>query len=250
MQGSETRNAVEARMARRIQRKLDAGDRVRVFIGEHPGTEPGIKKLEEELEQATTKALALARTQFDADHRRSDRTAWRKVVRQNLRQMLKAIGKIGKAASAEKAELGPIFAAVPGSSAYSRLRPAAEVILKAAREQRELLDQYGLDPELLEAAEQALANLIKAGDEAERGRQERIGAVAELGKAARQVVSVIARLDARNRHRWADSPELLSAWIAAARVEQEAGPAVTPESEGTTMPTSPPSSGGGEAKSA
>ena len=61
-------------------------------------------------------------------------------------------------------------------------------------------------------------SFTKAIEQASAGRQQHAGATADLRAVAAEIVALVERINALNRHRFRDDPDLLAAWDSARKV--------------------------------
>ena len=61
-------------------------------------------------------------------------------------------------------------------------------------------------------------SFTKAIEQASAGRQQHAGATADLRAVAAEIVALVERINALNRHRFRGDPDLLAAWDSARNV--------------------------------
>jgi hypothetical protein len=95
---------------------------------------------------------------------------------------------------------------------------AARSLLDAARTNKEVLAKYGQSDAVLEVFGQLLDEFeaaVKLGNE---GRTAHTGATKRLAALAVEAGRIVRAMDARNRIRFKQDPQLLGAWITASSV--------------------------------
>ncbi len=107
-----------------------------------------------------------------------------------------------------------------------------------ARDGKELLLRQGLAEPLIGSLEQGLGQLDQAVEEADAGRRQHVGAVAEQEKVAVEIIRLVKVMNGLNRFRFANDAEKLAAWESASNLVIPDGGSDTPSSDGGVAPPS------------
>lgn len=246
-------------MRAQLRRKLDMGDRVRGFNAVHPSPDPAWVGLAQQLDAACTRASELAELQVTKDGETRTGTANASLLRRRLVSgLLRVVIRAGRTAEVEPS-VQQKFRLQPRLHPWRAFVAEAGAILKAAREHAGSLAPRGATPELIEKAAARLEQYVTTVREAEAAMTARVEAVAEFKQVIRRVSDLVKRLDAYNRDRFVNDPELLAAWASVRSVGEPSrsnGPAEgeqpAPEAGGGAGPTegAPPSGAGGDAQTA
>jgi hypothetical protein len=141
-------------------------------------------------------------------------------------------------ASKEVPELPRTFRLPKKDGSYPAYRTAAGAVLESARAHKALLLRHGLVESLLDSLADGLAQLDLAVEEAEAGKRQHVGAVAEQEKVAVEIMQLVKVMNGLNRFRFANDAEKLAAWESASNlVTPETGGTETPAADGGSTPT-------------
>ena len=213
-----------------VRRKLDMADRVRVFNRAHPSTDSGMTPLFEQLEERISRAAALAALQRSGLAAARAGTGRRKELRAVLQEaLLRHLVRVGEAAAKEQPELAGRFQ-LPRLGATNRtFVTAARAMLEEAKAHRELLVRLGMTAVLLGELSRQVAEYVAAVDQAASGRQDHVGARADLATVTAEILELVERIDGYQRHRFRDDADMLAAWDSAKNVVGPfRGPVVAP----------------------
>jgi hypothetical protein len=206
-------------MNAKSRRKIEMGRRALDFSRAHPDASPGYTAAVTRLEERLTRANELAGQQRDGLLEVRAATARKFELRRSMRQAhLAHLAQVAKIAGREVPELAQKFVFKPRTTSYLAFRTAARGIAAEAESQNEVLVQHGLVEAVLESLVQALDQFDAAVEHGSAGRQAHVGASAELGAVADEVVQIVNVMDGLNRYRFMKEGELLAAWESASNV--------------------------------
>ena len=138
--------------------------------------------------------------------------------RQAQRGYLRVIIKAGQAAAKTVPALESLFRAIAPDLSNRGFLTEARALLATAVEHAEAIAPHGATPELVAAATALVEQCSTALEAAVSARSRRVEATAGLKEATADVMDLVIRLDAFNRHRYIDDPEQLAAWVSAKNV--------------------------------
>jgi len=121
-------------------------------------------------------------------------------------------------AAREAPDLPQKFVLTRRATPYLAFRTAARSIEAEAQARKELLVRHGLADTVVDSLARALDDFDQAVAQGIEGRQAHVGASAELGALAGEVVRLVRVMDGLNRTRFAHDSELLAAWESARHV--------------------------------
>lgn len=206
-------------MNRDVRRKLDGAVGARSFVRSHPSDGPGYAQLAARLDEGLAQADALAETQVKAMAESRSLTAQgRRLRRQAQKGYLALIVRAGQAATRTDPERASLFQPVSSALSVRGFLTEARALLAAAREHADALTPHGAPPEVVAAATELVEQCVATADAAAAARARQVQATAGLGEIADDVADVLVRLDAFNRHRFVEEPELLAGWLSARNV--------------------------------
>ena len=142
----------------------------------------------------------------------------RKLRRTMLAGPIAHLAEVGRLASRENHELATTFRFKPSADTYVAFRTAARSMEAEAETHKELLAKYGLSEPVLKVFGELLDQFDVAVALGIDGRTSHKGATRQLQALATELASVIRVMDARNRQRFQDNPQLLESWISASTV--------------------------------
>lgn len=227
-------------MNTQVRYKLEMAARVRSFSRTHPSTQPEYAKVLGELEERLTRAETIAERQDNgtvaAKAAVVERLALRKAVHSKLLRYLVAVGGV---AARSRAELLEQFRLPDGKASTKSFLTAVRGLVTRAEEQKSLLLEKGMGETLLDDIGGQVDAMESAWEAARVGTTDHIGARADLGLVAAEIMGLVKVLDGMNRIRFGSDPEELAAWTAAKRLPRRGGEVPVP---GTGVV--PPSDGG------
>jgi hypothetical protein len=157
----------------------------------------------------------------------------RRLRREMLAGPIAHLAEVGQFAGRDNHELRTTFRFKPSGVSSVAFRTAAHNMLDEAQTHKEVLAKYGLSESVLTM----FADLLKQYDAAlelgAKGRTAHKGATQQLQALASELRAVIRVMDARNRQRFQDNPQLLESWISASTPlgVKRTGTTPAPESE-------------------
>ena len=224
-------------MLAKTRRKLDMGARVLEFARLHPDSSPAFASAVMRLQERLARAKQLAQQQLDGlstVHVASARKAeLRRVMK---RTHLHHLSSVAEVASVDEPELARKFVIPRDTHTYRGFQTAASGLVAEAESRKELLLKHGLAEEVLTGLQVALDQLETAVELGNAGRLTHVGATAELGTLAEEVVQVVKVMSGLIRVRFAGQSELLAEWESASNVVAAPKPEDKPVT-GTTPPS-------------
>lgn len=224
------------------RRKAVVGKRVWSFGNAHPDPSAGFATAQGNLKEALDRVEGLAQQQRAGEiAERSANARRRRISSVLVHPILDHAMRVAAIASKELPELLRTFRLPKKDGSYFGYRSAAGAMLDSAHTHKELLLRHGLAEPLLDSLEQGLVQLDQAVEEAEAGRRQHVGAVAEQEKVAVEIIRLVKVMNGLNRFRFAGDAERLAAWESASNLVTPEGGSDAPPSDGGTAP---PSAGG------
>ncbi len=200
-------------MNRTVRSKTEMAIRVRDFLRAQGTPEPGqaavLAQLDERLERAQL-LLAQQRVGRLASQAATNR---RKGFRETIhRYLLHHLVPVGEVAGLELPNLAGRFRLPRGSSSGRAYLTAARTMHQLALVHRERFQKLGLAEGLLADLGRALEEYEVALREGNVGRQESVGATAELDVVMKDLMELADRIGGMVRYRYQGDPEKLRAW--------------------------------------
>jgi hypothetical protein len=218
-----------------VRRKLEMAERVQAFSRAHPSADANYASVLGRLEERIARMEVLAAQQREGVLATHSSTVRRKVIRRRIHyELLRHLVRVAEVAAKAQPELTEKFVLPQANASNQAFRTAARTLLERGQAQRELLLQHGLAEKLLDDLAAAVGEYEAALDEALVGRQDHVGASAELEAVSNDVTEVVELLDGLNRYRFGRDAELMAAWQSARNV---VGP--SRESPGATTEVKP-----------
>jgi hypothetical protein len=214
------------------RRKLEMGQRALEFSQSHPDASPGYAAAVTSLTERLARAEQVAAQQRDGVLQVRAATGRKKELRQMMTQaQLHHLARVAEVAAQESPELPRKIALRLENNSYLAFRTVARGMAAEAQTQKELLVKYGLADTVFDGLTQSLDQFDTAVEEGTQGRRAHVGASAELGALANEIVQVVKVMDGLNRFRFAKDPESLAAWESASNVvaTPRAAPVSKPE---------------------
>jgi hypothetical protein len=148
--------------------------------------------------------------------------------------------EVGKLAAREDHELASTFRVKPSGDSYVAVRTAAGTMKAEAEAHKEVLLRNGLSEAVLVLLSEQLAQFDAAVALGVAGRSQHKGATKQLQALAKELGTLVRLMNARNRQRFQDNPQLLEAWISASTLQgkrngKPAEPAEPPVQDGGTQ---------------
>jgi hypothetical protein len=214
------------------------GTRVLEYARLHRDASPAFVAAVARLQDRLDRATQLERQFNDGRSAVNVATARKSELRRRIRRThLHHLSSVAEVASVEEPELARKFV-IPGRTfTYRGFQAAASGLAAEAESRKELLLKHGLAEEVLSGLQVALDQFQTAVEQGAAGRLTHVGATAELGALAEEVVQIVKVMTGLIRVRFAGQPELLVAWesassvIAAPRSEEKPGPGSPPSGD-------------------
>jgi hypothetical protein len=224
-------------MKARTRRRIVMATTALQFSRAHPHQSPGYLAALARLADRLDRAGVLATQQRDGVLERRAASARKREIRQTVsRAHLKHVATVAAMARPELAEPPQKYVLDPEANSYLAFRTAARSIQAEAESRKEILVKHGLVESVLDDLGQALDQFDAALEQGAEGRRTHVAASAELDEVADELVQIVNALDAVNRFRFANVPELLVAWESASSIgdpsrasaQEEQAPPATP----------------------
>jgi hypothetical protein len=237
-------------MKRSIRLILDASGRIAAFQALHPDASPGGSTVGTRLGALIVRGNQLVEQEF-AGHRTVQGAVENKTqLRDEIVQHVAVLSGIAGAVARQERDLAPGIP-MPGRRASDQVfLGRARDAHSAATAKKEILQKYGMPDTLLDELGALIDRYDAVLNEKHAGRAAHIGAHAELESVAAELMSVARQLDAINRFRFRDDPQLLEAWRAARNVAWPAGSKSGGTTGGPTAQAPAPAPSAGEQKPA
>lgn len=199
-----------------IRLNLDAAHRVYALSKEHDSTIKGYVDAVRQLGDRLTRAESLQQQQEEGEASRSALVASKDELRATIRDGHVAhLIRIARGSLPQDPEMRKRFRPIGHSASWQQFVAAVRAMLAEAASRKELFITEGMPETFVEDLEKLLDQYVQAINEKDLAKARRIGAVADLKSVTKEIVQLIRRLDAINRKRWQDAPELLAAWVSA-----------------------------------
>jgi len=199
-----------------IRKKFARAESVLAFSRTNPSTSTALNTLVELLAALVTRFTTVVQLRGERSNEAEVATTWHAKLRRQLRTgLLRLFSKAGLAAARTDPALEDEFRLIrPGVTGVDFL-VGARSLVDATRKHADVLAKQGVAAELIDEASALIDRCQEAVTQSVEARNDRIKAVAELDGLAREAMDLIGRIDGLNQHRFADSPELLAAWVSA-----------------------------------
>ncbi|MEO8634862.1 MAG: hypothetical protein ABI587_06255 [Gemmatimonadales bacterium] len=225
-------------MEKKNRLTLDAGGRGAAFCHTHPDTDPAAIAVATKLDATMGRAEILTGQQVASEQAVSAAVNTKEEIRLSMENGLAATYAISTVAAKTFPDLA-IHRRRPRTHASEvTLLTSARVALAEAEANKDRLIPFGLTTAMLDTLR---ADIPAYGDAVLRQRNAhaaQVGAVSDLRQVCSEVVRLLKSLDAINRLRFKQDPEMLAAWKSARNV---AWP--TPDHLVPTPPANPPTTG-------
>lgn len=211
-------------MFKHIRLELEMTDRALDVDRAHPdGSNPGHAAAAARAAELRARAGTLSEQELNGRRAVSAAVANREGLKAGIAELLRMLAGIAKAASKEEPDLSvSVLRPNTGGSSLAFITRARSA-QTAAVAHRELLEKYGLSATFVDDLAALLDQYDVALNEKNAGRAAHIGARAELKAVVTELVSVVRQLDAINRYRFRNQPELLAAWKSACSLRRPVG---------------------------
>jgi hypothetical protein len=205
-----------------VRRKLEMAVRALEFSQDHPSTDASYVSVVARLQDRVKRLNADIVEEIDGVASERGARAHREAVRRmTLLEQLRHLVRVARLGVREQPELAPLIVLPVATAANKVFISVAKRMLANALPLKDLLAPYGLGETLLDDIAAAIAEFEQATRTAHGGRDEHVGASAELKALARECVAIVGVLGGFNRFRFRGEPDLLAAWKSVSKV---AGP--------------------------
>ncbi|MEZ4584798.1 MAG: hypothetical protein R2909_00150 [Gemmatimonadales bacterium] len=196
-------------------RRLTKVEGVLAFARSNPSEEQDVTLLVGAMTTGLEKARALVKQRAEREQEARGESKRARETRRRLRGVLALVSKSGVAAGKASPELVAKFRQIRPRASIVEFTASARALLEAGREHAEAIVGHGASAERLDQAEVLLNEYVALLDKSRDARSAAVRIGTELKVAAVELMSFRSRLDALNRHRFADDPELKAAWKSA-----------------------------------
>lgn len=205
-------------METRIRRKLSMAERALAFELAQPSGDASHQSLVDRLQQLTTQATALAQREHEGGVGESAARSRRRALRHDIDHQLRHLARVAVRATRTDPTLAGKLVAPPFNAPNRVFIGVAESMLQTATGMSGTLVAAGLGTAFLAALTDAVAAFNASGSTANTGRLDHIGAHADFGAVAREIMELVRLIDGLNTVRFKDQPTLLAEWQAAKNV--------------------------------
>lgn len=205
-------------MNRRVRLRIEMGTRALEFSLAQPDTESAMQAAAAKLEQLLKQANEAAVRQRDGFIQVHAASAHKQELRRKMGMGIGHMAEVGRAASIERQELGNTFRVKPEGETFRTFITASRAMAAAASEHKETLTKFGLVQSVVDEFGHQLDQFDAALTQGNEGRSAHVGATLELEAVSHEIARTVRVMDARNRQRFADNPQLLGAWLYASAV--------------------------------
>jgi hypothetical protein len=199
-----------------IRIKLEVATRVRDFCRAHLSDSPRFIAILARLVELVTRAEALMAQEVGGHLRRRTAVMRRKALRREVHDAhLVHLVAIAQGASTRFPELAARFRLPKVNVSHKKYLAAVQDMAGEAAVHRDIFITAGMPETFLEDLNTAVAEYQAVVTERYASEQAHIGARADLKAVSDDLMALIIELDAINRYRFRDNPEILAAWESA-----------------------------------
>jgi len=198
--------------------RLEMGAKAAAFCKAHPDSNPRTAQVAAHLIELSDRADKLLEQNRASRAAAATAVLDKVTLRQAVAVDLRALMKISRQAAHKHPEI-TVHQGVPLSQCTEAdFLATARAALASATELLEIMTPFGLSEELLASISQGLDAYKAAIDRKRDAVGNRVGAQADMTDVARQIMGVVASLDAVHTLRFKNTPDLLAAWHSARNV--------------------------------
>jgi predicted transcriptional regulator len=209
--------------------KLAMGGRIRSFNRAHPSDSPRFIEAAARLEDLLAKAEKLATQQRDGRLTVRGSVIRRAGLKEEIRQKyLKPLAGIAQAAFATDPAVRQRFRVPSKTSNRQDFVTGVRGIMAEATARRDAFIAFGMVADFLDKLAAALQEYDEGVNDANAGLSAKVGARADLDTVAAEIMEIAQVLDAINRLRFNNNPELLAAWESARNLPWPSGDGAEP----------------------
>jgi hypothetical protein len=205
-------------MNRQVRLKIEMGTHALEFTVAQPDTEPAMQSAAAKLDQLLKQANEAAVRQRDGLIQVHAGSAQKEELRRRMGLGIGHMAEVGRAAARERPELATTFRFRPDATSFRTFLTACRAMVEAAEAHRETLVKFGQVQSVVDEFKQQLDQFDGAITQGNDGRSAHVGATRELQSVAQEIARTVRVMDARNRQRFADDPQLLGAWLYASTI--------------------------------
>lgn len=202
-----------------VSRTYEMGTRIVSFEDAHPDTDEGhllsVQKAKDVVAQMRDVAAEQRAGLVDKGAGAAEK---RRLRREILAGPVAHLAEVGKRASRNGFELGRAYRYKPGAQTYTAFLTAARSMQAKATTDAKVLLKFGLSEAVLAQLGELLDKFEAAIALGNDGRTKHKGATRQLEQLAMELGSLVRTMDARNRQRFQDNPQLVASWISASTV--------------------------------
>ena len=205
-------------MRTNIRLKLDMSARVAEFCDGHPDDSAPVVAAVSRIKELLARADALARQQRAGQIAVRASTTSKALLRRAIRADLVDLLRFAHTAALRQPEV-PIRLQLPAQSvSHEKFLTTARVAVAEATANKEVLLTYGMPEAMLDGITRALEQYEGTVSRKFQGITSHVGASAELDTVTDELMELVHQLDAVNRRRFLNDPELRAAWASARNV--------------------------------
>jgi hypothetical protein len=224
-----------------VRRKVEMVGSTVHFSGVHPDSDAGHVVSEARLKEVRdqmAQVAALQRSGLIDVH--TSALEKRRLRREMLAGPIAHMVETGGLAAKDHPELVGKLRYKPSGDSYLAHLTAARSMQAEAQAHKEVLATYGLSEAVQELFGQLLDQFDAAVQLGRDGRGAHKGATEKLTALAQEGAQIVRAMDARNRQRFGNDPQLLAEWITASTVRGRtvsgSGPVEAPAGEPSPVP--------------
>lgn len=188
------------------------------FLQEHPDPSTGGKAMADQLAQLIAHAEALAQQQHAGQATSTAATTRRSELRDQLFVHFRSLVEIARTASKSEPGITLHFRIPRGRPNDTTLLALGRAGVAEALEHKDQLTALGMPDALLEQMTAELDEFAREGIRQRQSIAAHVGAGAELGAVMKELLAHLKHIDALQRLRFRDQPELAAAWKSARNV--------------------------------
>jgi hypothetical protein len=235
-------------MSNLIRRIIEMVAKVLGFIHTHPSDDPAQAIAVTALENRSARLEAMVAQEKSGHIAEGAAIVTKENLIGNIRDGFTLLKRLATTAAREEPTM-PIRLTIPKPKAsHLDLLSGGRTVVSEARAHQETLAKYGLPPKFLDELSDTLDQFEAAMSAKNSGASSHVGANTEIQELVREIRDLVRLLDAFNRPRFRNNPELRGAWLAAKAVTRHT-PKPADDSVIPITPTPPdePATPGGDA---
>ena len=202
-----------------LRRRLEMAVRVRGFLRAHKIEAVGDGKALAHFEELVARAEVLAAQQRAGVVATRSATLQRGGLRRALQtKLLRYLAAVGAVAAKGNTDLQAQFRLPNNGTSSVSFLTTARGMLEKATAQKDVLVEQGMSETLLDDLAAAIGEYERTLEASRVGREEHVGASADLAAVGSEIAEQVKVLDALVRYRFGDNAELMGVWASARNV--------------------------------